>query len=78
MARNLIVCCDGTDNQFGTNNTNVVRLVQVLDRDPQKQLVYYDPGVGTMPEVGYCPIALCRTDCNLLQSRLRQQRIVFD
>ena len=53
MAKNLIICCDGTNNQFGTNNTNVVRLVQVLNRDPQKQLVYYDPGVGTMPEPGF-------------------------
>jgi len=53
MAKNLIICCDGTNNQFGPCNTNVVRLVQVLDRDPQKQLVYYDPGVGTMPEPGF-------------------------
>jgi uncharacterized protein (DUF2235 family) len=50
--RNLIVCCDGTDNEFGPINTNVVRLAQVLDRDPAKQLLYYDPGVGTMPEPG--------------------------
>lgn len=50
--RNLIICCDGTNNEFGTNNTNVVRLAQVLDRNPFKQLLYYDPGVGTMPEPG--------------------------
>ncbi len=50
MPRNLVICCDGTNNQFGTNNTNVVRLVQVLDRDPTKQSLYYDPGVGTLPE----------------------------
>ena len=49
----MIICCDGTNNQFGSNNTNVVRLIQVLDRDPEKQLVYYDPGVGTMPEPGF-------------------------
>src|SRR2546423_10461683 len=48
--RNLIICCDGTHNQFGSNNTNVVRLVQVLDRDPSKQRVFYDAGVGTLPE----------------------------
>lgn len=53
MSRNLVVCCDGTNNQFGSCNTNVVRLVQVLDRDPARQLVYYDPGVGTMPEPGF-------------------------
>jgi len=50
--RNLIVCCDGTNNQFGPENTNVVRLVQVLDRNPFKQRIYYDPGLGTLPEPG--------------------------
>ncbi|GAB5561323.1 MAG: DUF2235 domain-containing protein [Synoicihabitans sp.] len=53
MPKNLVVCCDGTNNQFGSCNTNVVRLVQVLDRDPTQQLVYYDPGVGTMPDPGF-------------------------
>jgi uncharacterized protein (DUF2235 family) len=52
MARNLILCCDGTSNQFGRENTNVVRLVQVLDRNPDVQRLYYDPGVGTLPEPG--------------------------
>jgi uncharacterized protein (DUF2235 family) len=52
MPRNLVICCDGTNNEFGAENTNVVRLVQVLDRDPGKQLVYYDPGIGTLPEPG--------------------------
>src|SRR5262245_10389808 len=52
MSRNIIICCDGTNNEFGSQNTNVVRLVQVIDRDPTKQLVYYDPGVGTLPEPG--------------------------
>jgi uncharacterized protein (DUF2235 family) len=51
--RNLVVCCDGTNNQFGRENTNVVRLVQSLDRDPRRQLVFYDPGVGTLPLPGY-------------------------
>jgi uncharacterized protein (DUF2235 family) len=52
MTRNLVICCDGTNNQFGPENTNVVRLVQVLDRDPVVQRLYYDPGVGTLPEPG--------------------------
>ncbi|RZS57810.1 T6SS phospholipase effector Tle1-like catalytic domain-containing protein [Sphaerotilus mobilis] len=50
--RNLIICFDGTNNKFGSENTNVVRLVQSLERDPRRQLVYYDPGVGTLPEPG--------------------------
>jgi uncharacterized protein (DUF2235 family) len=45
--RNLVVCCDGTNNQFGSRNTNVVRLLSVLDRDPERQVAFYDPGVGT-------------------------------
>ena len=48
--RNLIVCCDGTNNQFGIENTNVIRLVQILDRDHTKQRLYYQPGIGTLPE----------------------------
>ena len=52
MPRNLILCCDGTNNEFGPENTNVVRLVQSLNRDPIKQWLYYDPGVGTLPEPG--------------------------
>lgn len=51
--KNLIICCDGTNNEFGENNTNVVRLIQVLNRDPARQRLHYDPGVGTLPEPGY-------------------------
>jgi len=51
-----VICCDGTDNEFGVRNTNVVRLVQVLEdapRSPRRpHIVFYDPGVGTMPEPG--------------------------
>src|SRR5215212_9384473 len=52
MSRNLIVCFDGTNNQFGAHDTNVVRLVQSLERVSGQQIVYYDPGVGTLPEPG--------------------------
>jgi uncharacterized protein (DUF2235 family) len=47
--RNLVICFDGTNNEFGPENTHVVRLIQVLDRDPARQCLYYDPGVGTLP-----------------------------
>jgi uncharacterized protein (DUF2235 family) len=49
MPRNLVICFDGTNNEFGIENTNVVRLVQALDRDSPAQQLYYDPGVGTLP-----------------------------
>src|SRR5438270_6716114 len=53
MGKNIVICCDGTNNEFGSNNTNVVRLVQVLNRSPKEQIIYYDPGVGTFPEPGF-------------------------
>ena len=52
MPKNIVLLCDGTANQFGVNNTNVVRVVQSLVRDDQAQFVYYDPGVGTLPGPG--------------------------
>lgn len=50
VGRNLVVCCDGTGNLWrsGACDTNVVRLFKALPPDdPQRQLSYYDPGVGT-------------------------------
>lgn len=53
--RNLILCCDGTGNIWGNgHDTNVVKLVRLLEKNDQ-QFVYYDPGVGTtdnFPPVG--------------------------
>jgi len=49
MARNLVICCDGTDNEFRLDKTNVARLAMALESD-SSQLVYYDPGIGTLPE----------------------------
>ncbi|MEU3342940.1 DUF2235 domain-containing protein [Streptomyces sp. NPDC006668] len=50
MPRAIVMCLDGTGNQVGASHpTNVVRLVEMLDTDdPARQLVYYDPGVGTL------------------------------
>jgi len=48
MGKNIVICCDGTGNQYGENKTNVVKLVEVLDRESPSQLVFYDPGVGTL------------------------------
>ena len=51
--RNLVLCFDGTNYEFGREPTNVVRLIEILDRDRSKgQRLYYDPGVGTLPEPG--------------------------
>ncbi|MEW2399376.1 DUF2235 domain-containing protein [Streptomyces sp. NPDC046862] len=49
VGRNLVICLDGTGNQLkAKGNTNVVRLFEMLDlSDPERQIAYYDPGVGT-------------------------------
>jgi uncharacterized protein (DUF2235 family) len=53
MPKNIVICCDGTNNQFGICNTNVVRIVQILERDATRQVCYYDPGVGTLPDQSF-------------------------
>ncbi len=53
LPRKLIICCDGTSNEFGTTNTNVVRIAKVIDPEAPSQLVFYDPGVGTLPQPGF-------------------------
>jgi uncharacterized protein (DUF2235 family) len=52
VSKNIVICCDGTNNEFGKENTSVVRLVQTIDRDATKQRLYYDGGLGTLPEPG--------------------------
>ncbi|MEP7021875.1 MAG: DUF2235 domain-containing protein [Pseudonocardiales bacterium] len=54
MAKNIVICLDGTGNQLkAKGNTNVVRLYEMLDlSDPSKQIGYYDPGVGTFSANG--------------------------
>jgi uncharacterized protein (DUF2235 family) len=51
--KNIVVCCDGTGQQLDVARSNVVRLFSALDRrQPEEQVAYYDPGVGTMPAAG--------------------------
>jgi uncharacterized protein (DUF2235 family) len=47
MPKNIVVCCDGTDNEVATDSTNVLRLFRMLERD-ERQVAYYDGGVGTL------------------------------
>src|SRR4051812_45760522 len=47
MPKNIIICCDGTGNEFGTENSNVVKLYKTLVCN-ESQIAYYHPGVGTM------------------------------
>ena len=49
--RNLVVCCDGTNNTLtgGVEDTNVLLLYCYLRKhaDPATTTLYYDPGVGS-------------------------------
>lgn len=54
MGRNLVVCLDGTGNRpRDSEGTNVEILYSLLDlSNPEEQIAYYDPGVGTLANAG--------------------------
>ncbi|HEY7246757.1 MAG TPA: DUF2235 domain-containing protein [Xanthobacteraceae bacterium] len=52
MPRNIVLCCDGTANEFAQDRTNVVKLFFTLVHDPGRQVGYYHPGLGTMEPPG--------------------------
>lgn len=52
MSKNVVLCCDGTANEFAKDRTNVVKLFFTLARDPARQVAYYHPGLGTMEPPG--------------------------
>ncbi|MEM7470211.1 MAG: DUF2235 domain-containing protein [Pseudomonadota bacterium] len=47
MPRNLIVLMDGTGNEIGDRQTNILRLYRCLQKDEPDQKTIYIPGVGT-------------------------------
>jgi uncharacterized protein (DUF2235 family) len=50
--KNIIICCDGTGNEYTAyHNTNVVHVFENIVRD-SRQLAFYDPGVGTFNSLG--------------------------
>jgi uncharacterized protein (DUF2235 family) len=52
MSKNIVLCCDGTANEFARDKTNVVKLFYTLTNDPARQVTYYHPGLGTMEPAG--------------------------
>jgi uncharacterized protein (DUF2235 family) len=52
MPKNIVLCCDGTANEFAKNRTNVIKLYSTLVHDTDAQLTYYHPGIGTMEPFG--------------------------
>jgi uncharacterized protein (DUF2235 family) len=47
MAKNIVVCCNGTGNEIEGNLSNVLKLFRILRKNAQ-QVAYYDPGIGTI------------------------------
>ncbi|KAG6840745.1 hypothetical protein C0991_004654 [Blastosporella zonata] len=46
--RTLVLCFDGTGDQFDEDNSNIVNFFSMLKKDdPKDQLVYYQAGIGT-------------------------------
>jgi uncharacterized protein (DUF2235 family) len=49
--KNIVICCDGTGNEISENISNVLKLYRVLRKTQNtepRQIVFYDPGVGTL------------------------------
>jgi uncharacterized protein (DUF2235 family) len=69
MKRNVVVCCDGTANEFAKDRTNVVKLYFTLVDDPARQVAYYHPGIGTMEPPG------ALTSCSRAVTKLLGQAI---
>jgi uncharacterized protein (DUF2235 family) len=51
MPKNVVICCDGTSNQFSAHRTNVAKLCYTLVQSDD-QAVFYHPGLGTMEPSG--------------------------
>ncbi|MFC5755810.1 T6SS phospholipase effector Tle1-like catalytic domain-containing protein [Rhizobium sp. GCM10022189] len=47
MSKNIVILFDGTSNEISADRTNILRLFGTLKRSDE-QIVYYDPGVGTL------------------------------
>lgn len=54
-ARQIVICCDGTNNTLTgrLRDTHVLRLFEALQRSPShvERVLYYDAGVGAMDEL---------------------------
>ena len=49
--KNIVICCDGTGNEISENISNVLKLYRMMrktEKTTPRQLVFYDPGVGTL------------------------------
>lgn len=49
MSKSIVICCDGTGNEIKEHQSNVLKFFRILQKD-ESQIVYYDPGVGTISD----------------------------
>lgn len=47
MAKNIVICCDGTGNEIGITISNVLKLFRIVGKS-DRQRVWYNAGVGTI------------------------------
>ncbi|KAJ1299796.1 hypothetical protein OPQ81_000695 [Rhizoctonia solani] len=58
-SRTLVLCFDGTGDQFDQDNSNIVQFFQLLKKDDRnKQMVYYQAGIGTSSKHFITPIGI--------------------
>ena len=51
MTKNIVICSDGTGNEISENISNVLKFYRMLRKTGKtepRQVVFYDPGVGTI------------------------------
>jgi len=49
MSKNIVVCSDGTGNDYSGVPSNVRRVYSWLEQGSSRQIACYHPGVGTLP-----------------------------
>jgi uncharacterized protein (DUF2235 family) len=53
MPKNIVLCCDGTGNQFIREAcSNVLKLFVATEKNKDTQVTFYDPGLGTFSADG--------------------------
>jgi type VI secretion system (T6SS) phospholipase Tle1-like effector len=50
MSKNIVICCDGTGNDYSATESNVLRLFRFALKDDSRQVACYHPGIGTLPQ----------------------------
>ena len=47
--KNIVICCDGTGNDYSHTESNVMRLFRLALKNDPRQVACYHPGIGTLP-----------------------------